>query len=116
VAAAPAGSAIPYRTSNPVSAGTFAWALLATALLMAVAVGVLLVARRRGWITATAKVRSRGQGEDIALLSSRRLSAATTAYVVAYGGRAYLVVESVRGSVAKVLPLQDAGRDGEDGP
>jgi len=107
---------IPYRTSAPVSTGTFAFALLATVLLLAAMLGGLLLARRRGWITPSAKKRSDPQAKNIELIASRRLSAATTAHLVACRGQSYLVVESLRGSTATLLPLVEQVKGPEVAP
>jgi len=101
---------IPYQTAAPVSMGTFAFALLATVLLLATMVGGLLFARRRGWITASAKKRNGVQAENIELIASRRLSVTTTAHLVACRGQSYLIVESLRGSSATLLPLAEQGK------
>lgn len=107
---------IPYRTTAPVSTGTFAFALLATVLLLVVLVGCLLFARRRGWVAASAKKHGGGQAESIELIASRRLSVATTAHLVACRGQSYLVVESHRGSSATLLPLVEQGKGPEEAP
>lgn len=107
---------IPYRTAAPVSTGTFAFALLATVLLLVVLVGGLLFARKRGWIAAPTKKRSSTQTESIELIASRRLSIATTAHLVVCRGQSYLVVESLRGSSATLLPLSEQGTGGEVTP
>ena len=116
VAAIAASPGIPYRTSAPVSTGTFVFALLATVLLLAAMVGGLLLARRRGWITASAKKRNGAQAENIELIASRRLSVATTAHLVACRGQSYLVVESLRGSTATLLPLAEQVKGPEVAP
>lgn len=115
-AAALASSPIPYRTAAPVSTGTFAFALLATVLLLVVLVGGLLVARKRGWTAASAIKRNGMPAESIELIASRRLSAATTAHLVACRGHSYLVVESLRGASATLAPLVEQGSRGEVAP
>lgn len=112
----PVSPAIPYRTGAQVSAGTFAFALLATILLLAVMTGVLFVARRRGWIPSTPRSRTHALGEGIELLASRRLSVATVAHVVAYRGQSYLIVESGRGSTSEVRLLTEQGQGREVSP
>jgi len=112
----PVSPAIPYRTGAQVSSGTFAFALLATILLLAVMIGVLFIARRRGWISSTPRSRTQAPGEGIELLSSRRLSVATVVHVVAYRGQSYLIVESGRGSTARVLLSTEPEQGREAGP
>jgi len=98
--------AIPYRTDAAVSMGTFALALLVTLCLIALLVVALVFIRRRGWITWPAATRTPTVSEGIQLQASRRLSIATTAYVVSYQGHAYLVVESSRGGSATVTRIE----------
>lgn len=98
--------AIPYRTDAPVSAGTFVVALLATACMIALLVGLLVFIRRRGWITLTGASRPSVAQEGIQLQASRRLSIATTAHVLSYQGNTYLVVESSRGTQATLTRIE----------
>jgi hypothetical protein len=105
--------AIPYRTDAPVSAGTFATALLVTLVLIALMVGALVFIRRRGWITLPSATRAPAAQEGIQLQASRRLSIATTAHVVSYQGNTYLVVESSRGSQATVTRVEPGTQGGE---
>jgi hypothetical protein len=105
--------AIPYRTDAPVSAGTFATALLVTLCLIALLVGALVFIRRRGWITLPSATRAPTAQEGIQLQASRRLSIATTAHVVSYQGQTYLVVESSRGAQATVTRVEPGTPGGE---
>lgn len=101
--------AIPYRTAAPVSTGSVFSSLLCTALLLAALIGVLLYSRRRGWLPSARIASSPANDEKgIRLLSSRRLSMATTAHIVEFKGRAFLVVESSRGVTSTLTPLDDA--------
>jgi hypothetical protein len=105
-------STIPYRSAATISTGSFVVALAITVFVLVTLVGGVAYARRRGWIVG-AKTRSRGtDGEGIEVRASRRLSMATTTHVVAYRGHEYLVVESARGCVASIAPL-DVSRDGQ---
>lgn len=107
---------IPYQIVAPISNGTFAFALLATVLLLTVTVGGLLFARKRGWIPTSARRRSDEKTENNELIASRRLSAVTTAHLVACRGRSYLVVESLRGSAATLLPLDEREKSTGEAP
>lgn len=104
-AVAQAEPAIPYRTESPVSVGTVVVAILATVFVLAALIGVLMYARRRGWVPVANPGKPSASVEGIQLQASRRLSMLTTAHVVAYRGHAYLIVESSRGSSATVAAL-----------
>jgi hypothetical protein len=105
-------STIPYRSAATISTGSFVAALAITVFVLVVLVGGVAYARRRGWIIGS-KIRMRGaSGEGIEVRASRRLSMATTTHVVAYRGLEYLVVESARGCVTTIAPL-NASRSGQ---
>ncbi|MGC1548554.1 MAG: hypothetical protein WA777_08490 [Rhodanobacter sp.] len=104
---------IPYRTESPVSAGTVVVAILATVFVLTALIGVLMYARRRGWVPSANPGRPSASVDGIQLQASRRLSMLTTAHVVAYHGHAYLIVESGRGSSATVAAL---GSDADPSP
>ncbi|MBE1162747.1 hypothetical protein [Dyella acidiphila] len=104
--------AIPYRTDAPVSGASYATALLVTLLLIALLVGALLFVRRRGWLAWSATARSQPATEGIQVQASRRLSIASTAHVVSYGGSTYLIVESTRGANATVTRIEAGEPDG----
>lgn len=100
-----AKSTIPYRSAPAVSAGSLAMAMAITLLVLIALVGGAAYARRRGW-TIGSRPGTRGvAGEGIEVKASRRLSMATTTHVIAYRGSEYLVVETVRGAVASITPL-----------
>jgi hypothetical protein len=107
--------AIPYRTDVPVSAGTFAVALLVALCLIALLVFVLIFIRRRGWGTLPSATRSQSLQDAIQIRASRRISMATTVHVVSYGNCTYLIVESSRGSQA-AISRADPSQQSEDAP
>jgi hypothetical protein len=98
--------AIPYRTDAPVSAGTFALALLVTIVLLVGLITALIFIRRRGWLPSAGQARPVAAQEGIQLHASRRLSMASTAHVVSYRGQTFFVVESSRGTHAAVSSMQ----------
>jgi hypothetical protein len=100
--AAPMTQSIPYRTDSAISGGTVAVAIVATVLVLAAFVGILMYGRQRGWIPAAASGRLSASTDGIQLHSSRRLSALATAHVIHYRGNAYLIVESARGSSTSI--------------
>lgn len=107
-------STIPYRSATTVSTESFGVALAIIVFVLIALVGGVAYARRRGWITGS-KIRMRGtNSEGIEVRASRRLSMATTTHVVTYRGLEYLVVESARGCVTTVTPL-NASRVGQSG-
>lgn len=114
---AAAAPAIPYRTDAPITASTFALALLVTICVLAIlAIGLVLL-RRRGWLKPMSGSRMTAAQAEIHLEASRRLSIVTTAHVLSCHGRKYLVVESIRGSSAIVTPIEYAEISaGEDRP
>jgi hypothetical protein len=103
--------AIPYRTSASIPTGSLATALAITALVLAVLVGCVAYARRRGWLVGAIAGKHAAPDAGIEVRATRRVSMATTAHVVAYRGLEYLVVESGRGCITTVSPLgtSDAG-------
>jgi hypothetical protein len=105
--------AIPYRTDAAVSTGTFVVALLITIVMLVLLAGLLLVARRRGWLAMPGRIRPPATQEGIQLEASRRLSVMSAAFVVTYKGERYLVVESSRGTTATVTPLAAGEQDAE---
>lgn len=104
-ASADSGATIPYRTAASIPAGFLLTALVVTTLVLIVLVGCIVYARHRGWLIGSNGKRGHSSRESAVFKTSRRLSMATTLHVVTYGGAEYLIVESTRGSVAKVLPL-----------
>lgn len=100
-----AQSAIPYRTSAPISTGSLVTALAITALALAALVGCVAYARRRGWLAGVNAGKHTAADAGIEVRASRRVSMATTAHVVAYRGLEYLVIESGRGCATTVAPL-----------
>lgn len=103
---------IPYRTDAPVSMGTFALAMLVTIVLLVLLVAALIVIRRRGWLMRAGQATSASTAEGIKLEASRRLSMASTVYVVSYRGQTFFVVESGRGTNVAVTPMRtDAGQN-----
>lgn len=96
---------IPYRTTASVSTGGLVAAFAITALVLAALVGCAAFARRRGWLLGMDAGKRTVPGTGIEVRATRRVSMATTAYVVAYREHEYLVVESGRGCVTTVSPL-----------
>jgi len=109
VLAAPASQGIPYRTDSAISGGTVAIAIVATVLVLAVFVGILMYGRQRGWLPSSTTGKLSASADGIQLQSSRRLSALATAHIVHYRGNAYLIVESARGSSTSISPIQQLG-------
>lgn len=109
--AAPA--AIPYRTDAAVSAGSAATALIMTGVLLVLLIGVLLYSRKRGWLPAGHRSAPQASGMEIRVLSSRRVSVATTLHVIEYAGRSYLLTESSRAASATLTPLEPVSEEGE---
>jgi hypothetical protein len=101
--------AIPFRTEMPISAGNIAFSACVTVLVLIALVVVIAYARRRGWDGRWPRRGMPGKRlaseEGIEICSTRRVSMATTAHVVLYRGREYLIVESARGVSATVAPL-----------
>lgn len=100
-----APTAIPYRTDASVSMGTFALALFVTLCLIGLLLAGLMFVRKRGWVTWSNTSRAAVSSEGIQVQASRRLSIVTTAHVVSYQGRSYMIVESSRGASATVTPI-----------
>lgn len=104
-----AQAAIPYRTEMPISAGSIAFSVSITVLVLVALVAAIAYARHRGWTGRLAAGMIPGKraaaDERIEVCATRRVSIATIAHVVAYRGHEYLVVESTRGATATVTSL-----------
>ena len=89
---------IPYRTGSPITAGEALSVFGMTVALLAVAVGVLLWARRRGWLERWSMAASGGKsGRHVPrILGQARLGPASRAYVIEVDGSRLVVVESSR--------------------
>lgn len=87
-------SGLTYRDSDPVFGVMLFKALLVTALLLALAVGLLLLAKRFGWLPTDAAGRQASDTMQIA--ASRRLTPHTRLFVIQHGEREFLLVESSR--------------------
>ena len=112
--ASASSAAIPYRTAPAVSAGSFALAMSVVVLVMVALVALAFVARRRGWLGALG-VNSVDPGKaPLQLQASRRLSVHSTAHVLSYQGKEFLIVESVRHTATSISPI-DGGDPGQDG-
>lgn len=111
-----APSAIPYRTSAPVSTGSLVTALAITALVLAALIGCVAYARRRGWLVGVPAGKRMTPDAGIEVRATRRVSMATTAHVVMYRGLEYLVIESGRGYATTVSPLGAPHTDQNNAP
>lgn len=108
-AASGAHAAIPFRTEMPISAGSIAFSVLVTMLVLIVLVAVIAYARHRSWagrwLAGMPLTKRPTLDEGIEVCATRRLSMATSTHVVRYCGHEYLIVESARGVTAAVAPL-----------
>ncbi|MFC5743546.1 hypothetical protein [Dyella tabacisoli] len=102
-----AQATIPYRTETPVSGGRIVVAMSVTAIVLMLFVALAWYARRRGWNgswLSGASLDKRPQDRHaLQVHASRRVSVATSVHVLGYRGREYLIVESTRGSSARVV-------------
>ena len=97
--------AIPYRTDAPVSTSTFALALVTTIVVLAALVGVLMLVRRRGFSLFVKRDAASPAASALRLEATKRLSMSSTAHVINYEGKRFLVVECSRGTVGTVTPI-----------
>ena len=104
IASSSSAGAIPYRTQAAVSSGSAVTALLATLVLLALLVGVLLWSRRRGWLPGKS-LAPVTPDKDLRVVASRRVSIATTVHVVEYRGQSFLLTESARGASVSLTPV-----------
>lgn len=97
---------IPYRTESPVTAGKALSVFGLTVALLAVAVGVLLWTRKRGWLQRwSAAVGGGKPGRHTPrVLGQARLGHASHAYVIDVNGSRFVVVESSRHVSLHALP------------
>ncbi|RDI99310.1 hypothetical protein DVT68_00125 [Dyella solisilvae] len=115
----PAGAssaAIPYRTAPVVSAGSIALSMSVVVLVMVALVALVLIARRRGWLGKLGVNGIEAGRAPLELRASRRLSVHSTAHVLSYQGREFLIVESVRHTATSISPIGDADPDQEGAP
>jgi len=107
MACAGLATAIPFRTDSPVPTGRLVAALSAVAIALAVAVVVLQMAKRRGWLAriAASNHGKAAPGDGIQLCASRRLSLSTSVYVLSRDGMEFIVVESGKGVSCQVHGL-----------
>lgn len=96
--------AIPYRTAASVPAGSLASALIITMLVLVALIVCVVYARRRGWLAGAGMCKRPVGGSDIDIRASRRVSLATTVYMVRCGDADYLLVETTRGTTASMTP------------
>lgn len=93
---AQAAAGIPYRTGSAVSPASLVWAVLVTLLVLGVIVGVLLLARRYGWLRLWVGQSPSAKPNSFPwrVTARMRLSATARAYVLDGEHTRYLVIES----------------------
>jgi flagellar biogenesis protein FliO len=103
---------IPYRTESPVTAGKALSVFAMTMVLLAIVGGLLLWARKRGWLQrwsgATASGATSGRNTP-RVLGQARLGTASHAYVVEVDGSRFMIVESSRQISLHALSDANAG-------
>lgn len=103
---AAASQPIPYRTEPPITAGQALSVFAITVALLAMAVGTLLWARKRGWLQRWS-VAAHDEGLNrnaLRILGQTRLGHASHAYVIEADGTRFVVVESSRQVSLHALP------------
>lgn len=114
--AASTAPAIPYRESAQVSGGDIAGAFGAAIVLLALALGLALLARRLGWLqrwgVATGPAKASAQG--LRVEQALRISPRTTLFRVADGDRHFLLAESRDGIQWLALPERSAEQGSDD--
>jgi hypothetical protein len=101
---------IPYRTESPITAGKTLSVLGITIVLLAVTLGVLLWARKRGWLQRWSMIAvgdKPGQSTP-RVLSEARLGHASHVYVIDIDGSRFVFVESSRHVSLRALPGRSA--------
>lgn len=101
---------IPYRTESPVTPGKALSVFGITIALLAVAVGVLLWTRKRGWLQRWSTTVRGGKPSRYTprVLGHTRLGHASNAYVIDVDGSHFVVVESSRHVSLHPLPEGNA--------
>lgn len=97
VAFAQADAGIPFKTSTVVPAGSLAWAVLCTFLVLAGIVAGLLLAKRRGWLRpwiGASPIAPKEMDGTLRITGRIKMSATSRAYVIESDGVSYLVIES----------------------
>lgn len=93
---AQAVAGIPYRTGSAVSTSSLVWAVLVTLLVLGGIVGVLLLARRYGWLRPWMGQSPNAKPNSFPwrVTGRMRLSPTARAYVLENEHTRYLVIES----------------------
>ena len=104
-ATAPTDPAIPYRTTPAVPAGSLASSLAIVGAVLVALIVAAAYARRRGWMAKLGVSAKPSSIDGIQVNASCRLSMSSTAYVLRYKGKEFLVVESARGTNATVTNM-----------
>ncbi len=99
---------IPYRPESQGVTGQLVDVLLVLALLLAVCLGAVWFARKRGWLDKWIGAAATGGATRTSLHVEQalRLSPRTSLYRVKDSGRRYLIVEST--ATARIVPLDAA--------
>lgn len=97
---------IPYRTVSPITAGQTLSIFGITAVLLVAAAGVLLWARKRGWLRRWSMTAGDGKPTPNSprVLGQTRLGQASVAFVIEVDGSRFVVVESSRQVNLHALP------------
>lgn len=93
ITAAVATERLSYRESDPALGAMLFKALLLTAGLLALALGLLLLARRFGWLPAAARANT---VDGMKVMASRRITPHTSVFVIRHDGQDFLLTESSR--------------------
>jgi hypothetical protein len=102
--------AIPFRSESIVSTDRLAFAGVALTLVLVTISLALYIAKRRGWLGGALPQgrKHTDRTDSLVIRASRRVSGSTALYVVAYGDREFLVLESARGTSARISGLTQA--------
>ena len=98
-------AAIPYRTTPAVPAGSLASSLVIVGVVLVALVVAAVYARRRGWIAKLGVSAKTSPTDGMQVNASCRLSMNSTAYVLRYKGKEFLVVECARGTNATIANM-----------
>lgn len=104
-AAATPATAIPFRPEAEDVTSQLVDVLLVLALLLAVCLGAVWFAKKRGWLDRWRVVATTGRTSQasVRVEQALRLSPRTTLYRVKDAGRGYLILEST--ATARIIPL-----------
>lgn len=97
---------IPFKSDNLPDTGGM-WAAIGVSVFLLALLALVLFLAKRNKLGLFRPLLSSGIGQGkITVVAVRRLSSTSSAHVIAYAGKEYLIVEGARGGALSVQPLE----------